>query len=106
MSMETKNQNENRIRNAGLRMALKLIPNDLLQQAPATLEKYLEDQLLDIQPDLNESGACYLISPDESTGKLRIMLVTLTMECSISRILKVMTINDLFNKILEGIKEL
>ena len=106
MSEENKNQNENRLRNAGLRMALKLIPNDLMQQAPATLEKYLANQLLEVQPKLNESGACYLISPDDQTGALRLMLVTLDTECRICRILKVMTITELFNKILEGIKEL
>ena len=98
--------NESRIRNAGLRMALKLIPSDLMQQAPATLERYLADQLLEVSPHLNESGACYLISPDDRTGALRLMLVTLDEECRVSRIIKEMTIAELFNKILDGIKEL
>lgn len=106
MNTETKTPNENRIRNAGLRMALKFIPNEMLQQAPATLEKYLANQLLDVSPEINESGACYLISPDERTGALRLMLVTLDEKCCVCRIIKEMTIADLFNKILEGIKEL
>ena len=106
MNKETKNQNETRIRNAGLRMALKLIPEELMQKAPATLEKYLSDQLLEVSPNLNESGACYLISPDARTGALRLMLVTLDEECRISRIVKEMTIADLFNKILGGLREM
>lgn len=99
-------ENENRVRNAGLRMALKLIPKDLLQQAPATLEKYLIDQLLDVSPNLDESGTCYLISPDDSTGALRLMLVTLDGECRVCRIIKTMTIAELFDKILDGVREL
>ena len=106
MTNETKNNNENRLRNAGIRMALKLIPNDLLQQAPSVLERYLADQLKGVGLVLGESGTCYLISIDEHTGALNMMLVTLDMKCRVSRIIKTMTINDLFNKILEGIKEL
>lgn len=98
--------NESRIKNAGLRMALKLIPDDLLQQAPATLERYLIDQLLEVSPNTNESGACYLISPDDHTGALRLMLVTLDEECRVSRIIKTMTISELFRKILDGIKDM
>ena len=106
MTEETKNTNENRLRNAGLRMALKLIPDDLMRKAPATLENYLIDQLLEVSPNLNESGACYLISPDDSTGTLRLMLVTLDEECRVSRIIKTMTISELFRKILDGIKDM
>lgn len=98
--------NESRIKNAGLRMALKLIPDDLLQQAPQHLEGYLKDQLVKVEIRESEAGPCYMISIDEETGMLRLMLVTLDLECKISRILKVMTISELFNKILEGIREL
>lgn len=104
--MSEDNRNRDRLRNAGLRMAMKIIPDELLQQAPATLERYLADQLLEVEPHLNESGACYLISPDDRTGALRLMLVTLDEECRVCRIVKEMTIKELFNKILDGIKEL
>lgn len=100
------NKNESRLRNAGLRMALKLIPEDLMQQAPATLEKYLLNQLADVEPDSNESGACYLIAPDNTTGALRLMLVTLDETSAVSRVIKTQTISELFRHIIEGIKEL
>ena len=100
------NANERRLRNAGLRMALKLIPPDLLDQAPATLEKYLLDQLRDVEPERHEAGTVYLIAPDDQTGGLHLMLVTLDEQCAVSRVVKKMTLSELFNQILNGIKEL
>ena len=87
-------------------MALKLIPQDMLDQAPATLEKYLLGQLADVEPERHEASACYLIAPDDTTGALRLMLVTLDEQCAVSRIIKKQTISELFNQILNGIKEL
>ena len=98
--------NEKRLRNAGLRMAMKLIPQDLLEQAPATLEKFLLNQLADVEPERHEAGTCYLIAPDDTTGALRLMLVTLDEQCAVSRVIKTQTISELFNQILNGIKEL
>ena len=98
--------NESRIRAAGLRMALKLLPDDLLQQAPATLEKYLLNQLSDVEPERHEAGACYVIAPDDKDGGLRIKLCTLDEQCAVSRIVKKITLSDLFRQILEGMKEM
>lgn len=100
------NQNEKKLRNAGLRMALKLIPKELLDQAPAQLEKFLLGQLTDVEPIQTESGACYLLAPDNNTGALRLMLVTLDEESRVSRIIKQQTLSELFNQILDGLKEL
>lgn len=102
--------NDKRIRNAGLRMALKFIPQDLIDQAPATLEKYLLNQLADVELDtLTESGACYLIAPNDSeegTGALRLMLVTLDEQCAVSRVIKKTTLAELFRQILDEMKEM
>lgn len=98
--------NEKRLRNAGLRMAMKLIPQELLDQAPATLEKYLLDQLTDVEPMSNESGTCFIIAPDETDGGLRLMLVTLDEKCTINRVIKKTTFSELFRKILEEMKEM
>ena len=100
------NKEEKRLRNAGLRMALKLIPQDLLDQAPATLEKYLLNQLKEVEPERHEAGKCYLIAPDDKTGGLRIMLVTMDEQCAVSRIASVITFKELFQKIIEGMKEM
>ena len=98
--------NEKKIRNAGLRMALKLIPKDLLDQAPATLEKFLLGQLADVEPMQNESGTCYLLATDNNTGALRLMLCTLDEESRVSRIIKQQTLSELFAQIIENVKEL
>lgn len=98
--------NENRIRAAGVRMALKLLPPDLLDQAPATLEKYLLNKLADVEPERNEAGTCYLIAPNNTTGALRIMLVTLDEQSAVNRIVKETSLSELFREILEGMKEI
>ena len=98
--------NDKRIRNAGLRMALKLIPQDLLDQAPATLEKYLLNQLTEAEPDRHEVNAVYLIAPDDKDGGLRIMTVMLDEQCAVSRVLKKTTISELFRQILSEMKEM
>lgn len=98
--------NESKLKAAGLRMALKLIPQDLLDQAPATLEKYLLGQLADVEPFQGEAGTCYLLAQDSQTGALRLMLVALDEESRVSRIVKAQSLSELFNQILNGIKEL
>lgn len=104
--MSNEKTNESRIRGAGLRMAMKLIPQDLLDQAPATLEKYLLNQLADVEPERHESTACYLIAPDDTDGGLRIMLVILDEQCTVTRIVKKTTLGELFRQILNEAKEM
>lgn len=98
--------NESKLKSAGLRMALKLIPQELLDQAPAALEKYLLNELTDVEPMTGESGSCFLIVPDSNTGAIRVMTVTLDEECRVKRIVKVTSLSDLFRKIVAGMKEL
>lgn len=98
--------NDAKIKSAGLRMALKLIPQDLLDQAPATLEKYLLNELANVEPMTGESGSCFLIAPDNTIGALRVMTVTLDEESRVSRIIKTTTISELFHHILDGLKEM
>lgn len=98
--------NENRLRSAGLRMAMKLIPQDLIDKAPATLEKHLLNQLTEVEPDRHEVNACYLIAPDDAAGGLRIMIVTLDEQCAVSRVIKKTTMSELFRQILDEMKEM
>ena len=98
--------NESRIRGAGLRMALKLVPDDLIQQAPDTIEKHLLNKLADIEPMTGESGSCFLLAPDNTTGALRLMTVTLDEESRVNRIIDTTTLGDLFRQILDSLKEL
>ena len=87
-------------------MALKLIPQDMLDQAPATLEKYLLDKLTDVEPERHEAGACYVIAPDATDGGLRIMLCTMDEQSAISRIVSKVTLSELFRNILTEMKEM
>ncbi len=98
--------NESKLKAAGLRMALKLLPPDLIDQAPAVLEKYLLNELADIEPMTGESGSCFLLAPDDTIGALRLMTVTLDEECRVKRIIKSTTLSDLFRQILGNLKEL
>lgn len=98
--------NETKLKAAGLRMALKLIPQELIDQAPATLEKYLLNELADVEPMTGESGSCFLLAPDNTTGAMRLMTVTLDEESRVSRIIKTTSLSDLFRQIIDSLKEL
>lgn len=104
--MSDSKNNESKLRTAGLRMALKLLPQDLLDQAPMALEKYLLNELTDVEPMTGESGSCFLIAPDNNTGAIRVMTVTLDEESRVKRIVKVTSLSELFRRILDGMKEL
>ena len=100
------NNNEQRLKAAGLRMALKLIPPDLMQKAPEHLEGYMRQRLQEEEPERHEAGVCYLIAPDANDGHLRVMTVTLDEENAVHRIIRETTIAEIFNSILENMKEL
>lgn len=98
--------NESRLKSAGLRMALKMIPDDLVQQAPATLETHLLKKLASVDPMTGESGSCFLLAPNDTTGALRLMTVTLDEESRVNRIIDETTLGELFRQILDNLKEL
>ena len=87
-------------------MALKLIPQELIDQAPAPLEKYLLNELADVEPMTGESGSCFLLAPDNTTGAMRLMTVTIDEESRVSRIIKTTSLSDLFCQIIDSLKEL
>lgn len=99
-------RNETRLKAAGIRMALKLMPPDLLQAAPLHLEAFLKTRLADVEPDRHEAGACFLIAPDTKDGHLRVMTVTLDEQNAVSRIVSETTLAEIFKSILENMKEL
>lgn len=98
--------NESKLKAAGLRMALKLLPPDLLKAAPQHLENYLKQRLADVEPDRHEAGACFLIAPDTKDGHLRVMTVALDEQNAVSRIVSETTLEEIFASILENMKEL
>lgn len=102
---EAKN-NESKLKAAGLRMALKLLPPDLLKAAPQHLENFLKQRLADVEPDRHEAGACYLIAPNAQDGHLRVMTVALDEQNTVSRIVSETTLEEIFASILDNMKEL
>ena len=98
--------NESKLKAAGLRMALKLLPPDLLKAAPQHLENFLKQRLADVEPDRHEAGACYLIAPDTKDGHLRVMTVALDEQNVVSRIVSETTLAEIFASILDNMKEL
>ena len=100
------NKNDNRLRNAGLRMALKLLPPDLLNAAPQHLENFLRQRLADVDPERHEAGSCFLIAPNAQDGHLRVMTVTLDEQNAVSRIVSETTLEEIFKAILDNMKEL
>lgn len=98
--------NESKLKAAGLRMALKLLPPDLLQAAPLHLEAFLKTRLADVEPERHEAGACYLIAPHAKDGHLRVMTVTLDEQNAVSRIVSETTLEEIFASILDNMKEL
>ena len=102
---ETKT-NENRVKSAALRMALKLIPDDLLQKAPEHLENFLKGQLAKIDLNLTEgeAGSCFIIIPGDD--RLDILAVTMDEKNTVQRIVDRTNLTTIFNTILENMKEL
>ena len=98
-------RNESKLKSAGLRMALKLLPPDLLNAAPQHLENYLKQRLQQVEPERHEAGACYLIAP-RNDGPLRVMTVTLDEQNAVSRIVSETTLDEIFKAILDNMKEL
>lgn len=98
--------NDTRLKSAGIRMALKLLPPDLLQAAPLHLEAFLKTRLADVEPDRHEAGACFLIAPDTKDGHLRVMTVTLDEQNAVSRVVQRTSIGEIFASIIDNMKEL
>lgn len=98
--------NESKLKAAGLRMALKLLPPDVLAAAPARLEEYLKQRLEQVEPERHEAGACFLIAPHAHDGHLRVMTVALDEQNAVSRIVSETTLDEIFKAILDNMKEL
>lgn len=103
--MSEANKNESRLKSAGLRMALKLLPPDLLNKAPQLLENHLNERLSRIEPEGNEAGACYMIVPQHD-GSLVVMTVTLDEQNTVIRIVDKTNLTEIFQSLLNNLKDL
>lgn len=103
--MPASKNNESKLKAAGLRMALKLLPPDILNQAPAKLEEYLKERLRQVEPEEGEAGTCYLIAP-QADGGLAVLTVTLDEQNTVRRVVSQTTIGEIFTAIIKNFNEL
>ncbi len=102
---EPKAKNDNRIRSAGIRMALKLLPDDLLASAPAHLEKYLNDRLAKVELEPDEEGTAFLIAP-KADGTLVVITATFDKDDTVRRVVEKTDLSKIFKQLLDNLKEL
>lgn len=98
-------KNEEKLKAAGLRMALKLLPADLLEKAPEHLEALLNDRLRAVEPATGEAGVCYLIAP-AADGHMQILTVGMDERNSVTRIVGQSNFAQIFNALLENLKNI
>lgn len=103
--MSEANKNESRLKSAGLRMALKLLPPDLMSKAPKLLESYLMERLSHVEPESNEAGVCYLIAP-QGDGSLVVLTVTIDQNNTVSRIIDRTDLDAIFQSLIDNLKDL
>lgn len=105
MADKPETKSENRLRNAGIRMALKLLPDDMLAAAPAHLEKYLNERLAAVELEPGEAGTVILIAPQDD-GSTSVLTVTLDEANTVRRVVEKTDIAAIFRGILDNLKEL
>lgn len=96
---------QSKLKTRGLKMALSLIPDDMKAAAPKALEEYLQGRLREVEPMTGEAGAAYLMVP-QSDDTLRIMLVCLDENSTVTRIVSQTSLADICSKIMDGLKKM
>ena len=98
-------KNEEKLKAAGLRMALKLLPADLLEKAPEHLEALLNDRLRAVEPASGEAGVCYLIAP-ATDGHMQILTVGMDEQNAVTRVVAQSDFAQILNALLENLKNI
>ena len=97
-------QENSRIKAAGVRMALRMIPDDLMAQAPSRLAEHLNARLHDVQLEQGEQLAAYLLAGQGDT--MNIATVAMDGQGRVTRrIGDTLSMEELFNNIINQIKE-
>lgn len=103
--MSEARNNESKLKTAGLRMALKLLPPDILEAAPRKLEEFLTERLRQVEPVAGEAGTGYLIIPAQD-GQLSVHTATFDEQNTVQRIVSTTTLTEIFNAILSEMQNL
>lgn len=98
-------KNEDKLKAAGLRMALKMIPDELVEKAPQHLETFLTERLKAVAPMTDEVGVVYLITPDQE-GHMQILTVGMDEKNTVTRLVAKSDFSQIFKSLLDNLKNL
>jgi len=94
----------NRLRNAGLRMALKMIPDDMIAAVPAKIAAYLNERLAKIELKNDEERAVIMLS-DFGENEMLVNTVTVNADGIIERVVEHTELTTLMNMLIKQTKE-
>ena len=94
--------NEEKLKSAGMRMVLKLLPNNLLAQAPAMFEQALNAKLQEVAPAEGEAGVCFLLMPDEQ-AHMQVLTVALNEQNTVTRVAAKISLADIVAQLLQNL---
>ena len=95
---------DNKLKAAGVRMALRMIPADLLEGAPTKLASYLNERLARVELAEGETRAAYLLAGQGE--QMTVATVAMDAFGTVHRVVETTTMNLLFSQILNQLKEL
>lgn len=95
---------DNKLKAAGVRMALRMIPADLLEGAPAKLASYLNERLARVELAEGETRAAYLLAGQGE--QMTVATVVMDAHGTVTRVAETTTLNLLFSQILNQLKDL
>jgi len=97
-------EKNNKLKAAGVRMALRMIPADLLEGAPAKLASYLNERLARVELADGEARAAYLLAGQGE--QMTVATVAMDAHGTVTRCFGTITLNELFSQILNQLKDL
>ena len=97
--------NEDKIKAAGIRMALKMLPKDIMDAAPRHLETALTERLQKESPCQGEAGICYLLTPDDG-GHIKVLLVGMDEQNTVTRVVAASDLAEIFTTMLDNLKNI
>lgn len=97
--------NDDKLKARAVKMAVKLIPDSLMESVPKHLEEFLNDRLKAVSPETGEAGAVYMMVP-QPDNSMKILLVTLDESSAVRRVVSQTTMAEIFAQIMDGLKKM
>lgn len=97
--------NDDKLKARAVKMALRFIPDSLMESAPRHLEEFLNERLKAVSPETGESGAVYMMVSQPGKS-MKILLVTLDESSTVRRIVSQTTMAEIFAQIMDGLRKM